>query len=155
MDNTNNHQKEPQDSVRGNNDQKLESKNQPRDKVPEDNISYHTNQKTEEDENKIIIDEENQKIKSESIQEAVKEKSKQILNFSNELDNILVSINTTWENYREGFSNYYQSDIIPKINEYLNYPCITIFQEKIILIFKFFFKYYLYIINYLKEVPIN
>ena len=154
MDNTNNHQKEPQDSVR-NNDQNLQSQNQPRDKVPEDNISYHTKQKTEEDENKIIIDEENQKIKSESIQEAVKEKSKQILNFSNELDNILASINTTWENYREGFSNYYQSDIIPKINEYLNYPCITVLQEKIILIFKFFCKYYFSRVNCLKEVPIN
>ena len=156
MENNNNHQKEPQDSVRKKKQmqemQEMKDLNQPKEKSPEDNVSPHKKE-NEENNNKIIIDEENQKIKSESIQEAVKEKSKQILNFSNELDNILASILKTWENYREGFQNYYLNEIRQKFNELLNYPCVTMCQEKVILIFKFFCKYLNSRQNCLKIIP--
>ena len=87
------------------------------------------------------------------IQEALDQKSASIINLSNELEGILTSINTTWENYPEGYAKYYIEEIKPKFHELLNYPCITSYQEKVLLIYGFFCKYFLIRINYLKEMP--
>jgi hypothetical protein len=101
------------------------------------------------------MEEMDQKMYHESmVQEVLQEKSNDLNNFNNELENILASLNVVWEKNHDGFENYYQSDIIPKINEYLNYPCITAIKEKIFLIFRFFCKYFLLRKNYLKEIPI-
>ena len=155
MENGNNAPKEPQDSVRKNDNKQNESKNQNNleEKIPQDNIT-NRQKLIEENINRIISDEEGQKIKKESIvQEVVQEKSNQIINFSNELESILASLNVIWEKNRDGFENYYQTEIIPKITELLDYPCITSFQEKIFLIFRFLCKYFFSRKNYLKEIP--
>ena len=155
MENGNNAPKEPQDSVRKNDNKQNESKNQnnSEEKIPQDNIS-NSQKLIEENINRIISNEEDQKIKKESIvQEVVQEKSNQIINFSNELESILASLNVIWEKNRDGFENYYQTEIIPKITELLNYPCITSFQEKIFLIFRFLCKYFFSRKNHLKEIP--
>ena len=96
------------------------------------------------------IDEKTQKIKDETL---FNEKTNQLIKFGNELDNILASIKGTWENYNQGFTEYYQKEIFPKFQEFLNYPCITQIQENIILIFKFLCKYFLSRQNFLKEIP--
>ena len=65
-------------------------------------------------------------------------KSASIINLSTEFDNILTSINTTWENYREGYVKYFNEEVKPKFNELLSYPCINSNRKKVILIFSFY-----------------
>ena len=156
MENQNNAPKEPQDSVRKkNNNKQPKAQNNPEEKIPQDSLPAIQNSK-EDDYHKIDIVEEDQKIKNESIiQEAVHRKSIQILNFSNELEKILASLNIIWENNRDGYNKFYQNDIIPKINELLNYPCITSDEDKIFLIFRFLCKYFNSRQKYLKEIPFN
>ena len=121
-----------------------------KEKEPEDSKRKVEPQPNSNDENKIITDEEINKTKNEL---TVQEKTNQILNFSNELDNILASINTTWENLNQGFEEYYDKEIFPKMQELTNYPCITALQDKVILIFRFLCKYFLSRQNFLKIIP--
>ena len=161
MQNGNNSGKEPKDSVRKKPNDQIELQDISKENAPQDNISHREISDGEPGEHKILItDEEDQKVKSEIqgneflVNQAVQEKSIQTINFSNELDSILASLNIMWEKNRDGFDNYYQTDIIPKINEFLSYPCITAIQEKIFLIFRFLCKYFLTRKNYLKEMPL-
>ena len=127
-----------------------ESTTKEKEKEPQDSKRKTESQPKTSDENKIITDEEINKTQSEL---TVKEKPNQILNFSNELDNILASINTTWENYNQGFTDYYQKEILAKLQELINYPCINAIQDKVILIFRFLCKYFLSRQKFLKEIP--
>ena len=127
-----------------------ESTTKEKEKEPEDSKRKAEPQPNSNDDNKIITDEEI----SKTIKELVpKEITNQILNFSNELDNILSSINATWENFNQGFEEYYNKEIFPKIQELINYPCITALQDKVILIFRFLCKYFLSRQNFLKIIP--
>ena len=154
--------KEPQDSVRKNPNNQIELKDisKEKEKVPQDNISHRKKSNGDPEEHKIsVMDEEDVKIKNEIqgnelVNQIVEEKSIEIINFSNELDNILASLNIVWEKNRDGFENYYQTDVIPKINEFLSYPCVTAVQEKIYLIFRFLCKYFLLRKNFIKEMPL-
>ena len=155
MDNGNNKPKEPQDSVRKSNNNIKKLQNNANEKVPQDTIPNQKQPKDKQEDCKIEMEEIDQKMSHESmVQEVIQEKSNDLNNFNNELENILASLNVVWEKNRDGFENYYQSDIIPKINEFLNYPCITAIQEKIFLIFRFFCRYFLLRKNYLKEIPV-
>ena len=155
MDNVNNKPKEPQDSVRKSQNNIIELQDNSNEKGPQDTIPNKKKPKERQEDCKIEMEEMDQKIYHESmVQEVLQEKSNDLNNFNNELENILASLNVVWEKNHDGFENYYQSDIIPKINEYLNYPCITAIKEKIFLIFRFFCKYFLLRKNYLKEIPI-
>ena len=127
-----------------------ESTTKEKEKEPEDSKRKVEPQPNSNDENKIITDEEINKTKNELTD---KEKTNQILNFSNELDNILASINTTWENLNQGFEEYYNKEIFPKMQELTNYPCITALQDKVILIFRFLCKYFLSRQKFLKIIP--
>ena len=80
------------------------------------------------------------------------ESSKELKNFYSDLEAILININNVWNYNREGFINYYITEIKPKINECLTYPCITSFQDKIILIFRFLCKYFIDRKPFLKEL---
>ena len=140
-------QKEPQDTIRQT--------------IPDSNknivreTSTETAQKIEVEENDNLNSFENGKKINENnlIQEALDHKSVSIINLANELDTILTSINSTWENYPAGFTKYYNEEIKPKFNELLSYPCITSNQEKVILIFCFVCKYFLNRIKLLKVIP--
>ena len=147
MENGDPSQKEPQDSTRKAVSELVQE-------IKETNTSSEAAQKMQE-EQKIIIDEETQKKISENemIQEALDQKSASIIKLSNELESILSSINTTWENYPEGYAKYFTEEIKPKFQELLNYPCITSYREKVLLIFGFICKYFLSRINYLKVIP--
>ena len=140
-------QKEPQDTIR----QTIPDSNQ--------NIiqetSTETSQKIEIEQSDSTNNFENGKNISENnlIQEALDHKSISIINLANELDGVLTSINSTWENYRGGFVKFYDEEIKPKFNELLSYPCITSNQEKVILIFSFICKYFLSRMNLLKLIP--
>ena len=140
-------EKEPQDSV------KKEQLNSVQEIKDTEAISSEANQKMMEERDIIMKEEKDKKYNQNDIlQEALDQKSISILNFANELDNILTSINTTWENYRDGYAKYCVEEIKPKINELLNYPCINSNREKVILIFNFFCRYILNRMNYLKEI---
>ena len=147
MENEDPSQKEPQDSTRKAVSDLVQE-------IKDTNTSSEVAQKMQE-EQKIIIDEEAQKKISENemIQEALDQKSASIVNLSNELEGILTSINTTWENYPEGYAKYFTEEIKPKFQELLNYPCVTSYREKVLLIFGFICKYFLSRINYLKVIP--
>ena len=140
-------QKEPQDTIRQTN---IDSNK---------NIIQQTSSETAkkievEDNNNTKYVENGKKInENDIIHEALDHKSMSIINLANELDGLLTRINNTWENYREGFAKYYSEEIKPKFNELLSYPCITSNQEKVILIFSFFCKYFFSRINFLKEIP--
>ena len=144
---------------------KDQSQNEPQDTVNEQ-ISNNTHNTAEQISTEItqkLIEEENNKIKSEEnggliqennlVKEALDQKSLSIINLANELEYVLASIKTTWENDLEGFNKYYTEGIKPKLNEYLSYPCITANQEKVILIFSFICKYFLNRMNFLKILP--
>jgi hypothetical protein len=127
-----------------------ESTTKEKEKEPEDSKRKAEPQPNTNDDNKIITDEEINKAQNEL---TVKEMPNQILNFSNDLDNILASINATWENYNQGFIEYYQKEILAKLQELINYPCIAAIQDKVILIFRFLCKYFLSRQKILKEIP--
>ena len=140
-------QKEPQDSIKK---EQLDSVQEAKDT---ETISDEANQKMMEEKDIIMKEEKEKKYnKNDILQEALDQKSISIINFANELDNILTSINTTWENYRDGYAKYCAEEIRPKVNELLNYPCINSNREKVILIFSFFCKYILNRMNFLKEI---
>ena len=140
-------QKEPQDNIRATNKNSNPNTTTEPSSEAEQKISQEVN-------NKINIEENGKKLnESELIQEALDYKSASIINLSTELDSILNSINTTWENYREGYVKYFNEEVKPKFNELLSYPCINSNREKVLLIFSFFYKYFLNRINYLKELP--
>ena len=140
-------QKEPQDNIRATNKNSNPNTTTEPSSEAEQKISQEVN-------NKINIEENGKKLnESELIQEALDYKSASIINLSTELDSILNSINTTWENYREGYVKYFNEEVKPKFNELLSYPCINSNREKVLLIFSFFYKYFLNRINYLKEIP--
>lgn len=126
------------------------SNTQEKEKEPQDSKRKTESQPNSNDENRIITDEEINKAKNEL---TVQERPNQTLNFSNELDNLLASINTTWENFNQGFEEYYHNEILAKLQELLKYPCITALQDKVILIFRFFCKYFLSRQKFLKEIP--
>ena len=148
----NNTDKEPQDSIPKSHTQQLDQNQiQPEEKYPHDSIP----KEIKEEENIKINEEENKNINNEEIQKMINEKSEQLINFSNELENILITINIEWEKSKEGYFNYYSSFLIPKFKELLDYPCITTFHEKILLIFRFLCKYLLSRKKYLKDIPIN
>jgi len=128
------------------NNETKESTTKENEKEPKDSDSKHISK----DDNKIITDEEINKTKNEIIE---KEKSNQILNFSNELDNILASINAAWENLNQGYTEYYRKEILAKLQEFINYPCITTLQDKVVLIFRFLCKYFLSRQNFLQKIP--
>ena len=156
MDNLNNKTKEPQDSVRKSHNNILEFQNNSSEKFPQDTVPSKKTQNERQEDCKIEMEEIEQKVSHESmVQEALQEKSNDLINFNNELENILASLNVVWEKNRDGFENFYQTDITPKINEFLNYPCIIAIKEKIFLIFRFFCKYFLLRKNYLKEIPVT
>ena len=104
----------------------------------------------------LFEDEEKQKIEVESncqeIQEIEKQNKNQLINFQNELNNLLTLINTLWQQNKDDFNDYYLKEISPKINGLLNYPCITSIENKIDLIFRFLCKYFLSRKQYLKEL---
>ena len=155
MDNVNNKPKEPQDSVRKSHNNIIELQNKSNENGPQDTIPNKKNSKESQEDCKIEMEEIDQKVSHESmVQEVLIEKSNDLNNFNNELEKILASINIVWEKNHDGFENYYQSDIIPKLNEYINYPCITSIKEKIFLIFRFLCKYFLLRKKYLKEIPV-
>ena len=153
MENNKNHNKGPQDSVKNTKYLELkEFENNSHNKEPQDNILGKKKLKNEKEDNQIKIKKEEQKLSNNSLNQESKIEN-QINNFSNELDNILACINVVWEKNPDGYDNYYKTDICPKMNEFLAYPCITVFREKILLIFKFLCKYFLSRKNYLKEIP--
>ena len=118
------------------------------------NTNNESNQKILEEENKIKSEEDMKKINEKKmLQEAQEQKIKSIMNFLQETNNILSSIISTWENYREGYNKYFTEELKPKFNEFLSYPCITSFQDKAIIIYIFLCKYFLIRMNHLKEIP--
>ena len=140
-------QKEPQDSIRK---ERLDSIKETKDN---EIISSEANEKMREEKDIIMKEEKEKKYNQNDIlQEALDQKSISIIDFANELDYILTSIKSTWENYRDGYTKYCVEEIRPKVNELLNYPCINSNREKVILIFSFFCKYILNRMNYLKEI---
>ena len=141
------------------------SENEPQDTIPNQNqitqenqteqISTEANQKMlEEEKNETRNEESEKKMKEEemNIKEALDQKSLAIINFSNELETLLLSIQTIWENNNEGFVKYYTEEVKPKFNEYLSYPSITAYREKVIQIFGFLCKYFLNRKNFLKII---
>ena len=131
MDNEPSDSKEPQDSIRP-------KQSSIEEEQPKDNEYDINNQEMSEkigEEMKDIKSEENEKITNEHIvDEELIESSKELKNFYSDLETILININNIWNYNREGYVNHYITEIKPKINELLTYPCITSFQDKVILI---------------------
>ena len=121
-------QKEPQDSIRK---EQLDSTKETKDN---EIISSEANEKMKEEKDIIMKEEKEKKYdQNDILQEALDQKSISIIDFANELDYILTSIKSTWENYRDGYTKYCVEEIRPKVNELLNYPCINSNREKVIL----------------------
>ena len=146
MEDQNPSQKEPKDSIPDSNEFSNLNTTAQTSSEAKYKISQETNNKIEIEENEKKINE------NEIIQEAIDYKSASILNLSTELDSILISINTTWENNRQGYFKYFNEEVKPKLNELLSYPCINSNREKVILIFCFLIKYFSSRIKFLKEI---
>ena len=97
MEDQNPSQKEPKDSIPDSNEFSNLNTTAQTSSEAKYKISQETNNKIEIEENEKKINE------NEIIQEAIDYKSASILNLSTELDSILISINTTWENNRQGY----------------------------------------------------
>ena len=131
MDNQQNSGNEPQDS-----DKKGESNLA---NAEAQTISNEVNQKIMEEKD-VIMKEENAKKSTDNndiLQEALNQKFVPLLNFYNKLDSILISINSTWENHRDGYAKFFSEEIRPKILELLSYPCTYSKGDKIIVLFGF------------------
>ena len=146
MEDQNPSQKEPKDSIPDSNEFSNLNTTAQTSSEAKYKISQETNNKIEIEENEKKINE------NEIIQEAIDYKSTSILNLSTELDSILISINTTWENNRQGYFKYFNEEVKPKLKELLSYPCINSNREKVILIFCFLIKYFSSRIKFLKEI---
>ena len=108
----------------------------------------------QESENKINSENQNIKFKGE-IQEALKEKSQKIIQFSEILDNIILNNEAIWINCRKDYENFFEANTKQQINTYLCQSCNVLIQENVLLTFKFLCKYFSSRMNYLKEISSN
>jgi hypothetical protein len=147
MDNQQNSRNEPQDSDKKDESNLVNTEAQ--------TVSNEANQKILEEKDVIMKEENANKLNDNNdiLQEALNQKFVPMLNFYNKLDSILTSINSTWENYRDGYAKFFSEEIRPKIYELLSFPCTYSKGDKIIIVFGFLCKYILSRINYLKYIP--
>ena len=147
MDNQQNSRNEPQDSDKKDESNLVNTEAQ--------TVSNEANQKIMEEKDVIMKEENANKLNDNNdiLQEALNQKFVPMLNFYNKLDSILTSINSTWENYRDGYTKFFSEEIRPKIYELLSFPCTYSKGDKIIIVFGFLCKYILSRINYLKYIP--
>ena len=122
----------------------------PKDAQPKRNVQNINNQENESEWMKIDKECENKSEENKN-QEAVASES--IEQLSEEIENILTSINATWEYDKESYLNYFKTEVRPKITQWLSYSCLNSNQEIIKLIYRFLCKYYLERQKYLKEIP--
>ena len=125
------------------------------------NIDYdkETNQAVNGNENKEIMEEDRQIISQEKENEELKkikaQKEAQIKQLEQKYNNILNNFIIKWEKDKSNFEQYFDQYMIPELNNMFNTPCILLYQDKVVLIFKFLCKYLDYIKDQLKDIPIK
>ena len=83
------------------------------------------------------------------------QKELQLNQLENNYEVLLNDIFLKWENDKSNFEEFYNNYINSEIRNMLLTPCIVCNQDKIILIFKFLCRYFYFLKDNLKEIPIQ
>ena len=148
MENKNEENKSQDNTTISNGEQNINPSNE------NNNTKNEEKKQQEESENKINSESQNIKFKGE-IQEALKEKSQKIIQFSEILDNIILNNEAMWTNCRKDYENYFEANTKQQINTYLCQSCNILIQENVLLTFKFLCKYFNSRMKYLREISSN
>ena len=123
------------------------------------NNDKETNQAVNDNECKEIMEEDRQIILQEKEQEELKkikaQKEAQIKQLEQKYNDILNNFIIKWEADKSNFEQYFDQYVFPELNNMFNTPCILLYQDKVVLIFKFLCKYLDYIKDQLKNIPIK
>ena len=118
-----------------------------------------TNQASRGNERKEIMEEDRQIITEEEEHDELKkikaQKEAQIKQLEQRYHDILDNFIIKWETDKSNFEQYFDQYVSPEMNNMFNTPCILLFQDKVVLIFKFLCKYFDYLKDQLKDIPIK
>ena len=110
----------------------------------------------EEEKNNKEIQHLSMKQQEIEILEKIKaQKELQLNQLENNYEVLLNDIFLKWENDKSNFEEFYNNYINSEIRNMLLTPCIVCNQDKIILIFKFLCRYFYFLKDNLKEIPIQ
>ena len=70
-------------------------------------------------------------------------------------DEFFNSIVNKWETDKNNFEQFFEEQILKNINNIINNPCIVLYQDRISFSFKFLCKYFSFLKDNLKEIPLN
>ena len=70
-------------------------------------------------------------------------------------DDFFNSIVNKWETDKNNFEQFFEEQILKNINIIINQPCIVLIQDRISFSFKFLYKYFSFLKDNLKEIPLN
>ena len=119
------------------------------------------NEEEEEKNNEISSDndEHKQLLLKQKEQEALSlrkaQKQAQLQSIEKQYDEFLNNIINKWETDKNNFEQYFEDNILKNINSIINLPCIEILKDRICFIFKFLCKYFSFLKDNLKEIPLS
>ena len=123
------------------------------------NNDKETNQTFNVNESKGIMEEDRQITSQEKENEELKkikaQKEAQIKQLEQKYNDILNNFIIKWETDKSNFEQFFDQCVNPELNNMFNTPCILLYQDKVVLIFKFLCKYLDYIKDQLKNIPIK
>ena len=103
-----------------------------------------SNQSANDNENKEIMEEDRQIISQEKENEELKkikaQKEAQIKQLEQKYNDILNNFIIKWETDKSNFEQFFDQCVSPELNNMFNTPCILLYQDKVVLIFKFLCK---------------
>ena len=127
----------------------------------ENNINDNNQQKNEEEKNNEESNNEEEQenlLRQKQQEEAERRKAQRQAHLQmvgKKYDNLLESIKNQWEADKSNFGQFFDNQISKPINTIVNFPCIVLQREIISFVFKFLCRYFCFLKDNLKDIPIN
>ena len=161
--NENNSKNEENQTQPSQNEEKMNlESNQIEENSQSQNNSNENNQIKNEEEknNEESNNEEEQEIllrqkQQEEIERRKAQKQAHLQMIGKKYDNLLESIKNQWEADKPNYGQFFDNQIFKQINSIVNFPCIVLQKEIISIVFKFFCRYFYFLKDNLKDIPIN
>ena len=123
------------------------------------NANNNINEEEKNNEDNHSDDEKKDELLKKKEQDTIKlwkaQKQAQLQMMEKQYDDFFNNIINKWETDKNNFEQFFEEQVLKNINNIVSLPCIVLFQEKIILSFKFLCKYFSFLKDNLKEMPIN
>ena len=127
----------------------------------QNNLNENNQQKNEEEKNNEESNNEEEQenlLRQKQQQEIERRKAQrqaQLQMIEKKYDNLLETIKNQWETNKPNFGQFFDNQISKSINVIVNLPCIILQKEIISLAFKFLCRYFYFLKDNLRDIPIN